>query len=187
MESSAILRRMAEKDNFRKPFWISVSVIIGTLVASSVALYFLAGSIEATASAIGAARTQTATQNAELQDLANLKQGASVAATYQAVMDKLLGSQAALLTFPTQIDSLGRAHTVSTSFSFQGSPSLAAGTIPGSIGFSLDVSGSITNVLAFMKDLESSSPVLLSSLENVSVAGDSSSYTLTAKGMVFFK
>jgi hypothetical protein len=176
-----------QNDHFKQQFWISISVIVLTIAASSVALYFLSGHINETANAIGAARAETATENAEFQDLANLKQSATVAATYQAVMDKLLASQAALITFPTQIDALGRAHSVSTSFSFQGSPVLTTPTAPGNIGFLLDISGSFTDVLDFMKDFETTSPVLLSSLGAASIAEDGSSYTLSAQGTVYFK
>ncbi len=175
------------KDNFKRKFWISISVVIGTIAASSVALYFLSIRIEEAANVIAATRTGTASQNAEFQDLANLKKNATAAATYQVVMDKLLASQEALITFPTQVDALGRADGVSTSFSFHGSPISASTSTPGNAVFSLDVSGPIDNLLSFLKDFESSAPILLSSLDTVSLTGDGSNYTLTAEGAVYFK
>ena len=176
-----------QNDHFKRRFWISVSIVIVTIMVSSLALYFLMGSIEETANAIGAARAATAGDNAEFQDLANLKKDAPTAATYQAAMDKLLASQEALITFPTQIDSLSRADAVSVSFAFQGSPTAATPSAPGSEGFTLDISGPMANILAFLKDFESNSPVLLSSLNTASLSGENANDTLRMQGMVYFK
>jgi hypothetical protein len=175
------------QDHFKRQLGISIAVIVGTVVIATVALYFLTENIEETARAIGMARAQTASENAELQDLASLEQNAGSAASYQAAMDKLLASQAALITFPAQVESLSRAHAVSTSFSFDGSPLPPATSTPGSITFSLNVSGPIAGVISFMKDFESAAPVLLSSLDAANVTGSGSSYTLTVRGTVYFK
>jgi hypothetical protein len=178
---------MTQQDNFKKHFWISMSVILFTIAASSVALYFLSVNLEQTANAIGAARAATANGNAEFQDLANLQHDAATATAYQAVMDKLLVSQEALITFPTQIDALGRSNSVSTDFSFQGAAIPSSGSSPGSAAFSLDVSGTLDNVISFMKSFESTSPILLSSLNALNLTANGSNYTLITQGTVFFK
>lgn len=176
-----------QNDRFKQRFWISATVVIFTVVVSSAILYFLSAHVGQTANAVGAERKAAASGNATLQDLANLEQDAPAAANYQAAMDKLLTSQAALIAFPTQIEAMGRTHSVSTSFSFEGSPAPATAAGPGSTGFSLDVSGPIANVIAFLEDFESASPILLSSLETMSISGDGSNYTLSAQGTVYFK
>lgn len=176
-----------EKDNFKKKFWISIATIVVTIVISSVALYFLATYVAENANAIGATRTETATDDAEFQDLANLQRDTATAQTYQAAMDKLLASQEALITFPTQIDALGREDSVSTDFSYEGTPMPGDGATPGSVTFSLDVSGPIANVISFMKDFESSAPILLASLDTVNVANNGGNYTVSAQGTAFFK
>jgi hypothetical protein len=176
-----------EHDIFKRQFSTSIIVVVVVIVVASIALYVLSSRMSDVADAIVAARELTASQAAQFQALASLKEDALVAAKYQAAMDQLLPSQSALITFPSQVESLGRADGVSTSFSFEGIPVPSGVNGPGTLSFSLDVSGTQAHILAFMKDFEASAPILLSSLDTVSITGDSANYTMTARGKVFFK
>ena len=172
---------------FKKQLWISGGVILGTIIIGSAALYVLAGNLAALSLSIASHRTIMSSQVAAVETFADLKKNASIAANYQNAIDKLLTSQDGLIAFSQQIDSLGRADGVSTNFSFQGGVLPAVANSPGSVGFTLDVTGPAARVSTFMEDFESKSPILLSQLSTANLTGDGTTYTLSAQGNVFFK
>ncbi len=102
-------------------------------------------------------------------------------------MDKLLATQDNLIMFPTEIDSVARKDGVDATFSFEGDPVLASMSTVGYVNFSLNATGPLNDITAFMKDMESSSQILLSRIDSFTVTQSGSNYVLVASGEVFFK
>jgi len=173
--------------NFKKQFWLGVGIIAGSVIVFGVAFYVLAGELQQQADAITSGRSAVANQSALINSYSNLKENASNAATYQAAMDKLLATQDNLIGFPSQVDGIARNDGVDTTFAFQGDPVPGSQNAAGHVNFKLTVTGPLSGVLAFMKDLESSAPILLAKINDFDLTQSGSGYTLAADGEVFFK
>jgi hypothetical protein len=172
---------------FKKQLWVNIAVIVGEFAVASIGLFFLAGGIASLSAAIVSRRTTVLGEANAIETFANLKENGPMAARYQAAMDQLLASQDQLITFPVQVSQLGNTDGVSTDFSFVGDPVPATASAPGNVGFTLDATGPLSNVIAFAKDFEVGSPILLSRLDTFSLTGNGSSYTFSAQGEVYFK
>ena len=72
-------------------------------------------------------------------------------------------------------------------FSFTGDPVPATQNVPGYVGFHLDAAGSLSNIMAFLKDMESSAPILLSKIDTFDLSQNGPAYALATDGRVFFK
>lgn len=174
-------------DMFKKQMMISGIIILASIIVTGVIVYFLAVRQSAMADAITIGRQAVMGQATQFGMLADLKQNAPAAAKYQAAMNELLPSQDDLITFPPQVDDLSRTDGVTSNFAFQPSITSASADAPGSVGFNLNVSGPMSNIIAFMKDFEVTAPILLSEIDSVNVTGNGSTYTLAAQGRVFFQ
>jgi hypothetical protein len=174
-------------DNFKKQLWISFAVIVGSAVIAGVALFLLAGHIDALTSQITAARQATADESAAYGMIANLKTGAASAAQYQVAMDKLLPSQDGVIAFSAQVSQLAAHDGVTSNFSFQGDATPAQAGAPGQTGFTLSATGPLENIQAFLKDLETTAPVALSRISTFDLSRNGGSYTVAAQGNVYFK
>jgi hypothetical protein len=173
--------------NFKEQVWIGGSIIIGSLVIFGVAFYVLAGDIQHAADDITKNRNLIANQSMLINSFSSLKANAAAAAVYQAAMDKVLSTQDNLIIFPTQIDGIARKDDVDVTFSFEGDPVPAVATKVGYVNFSLSATGPLSNITAFVTDMESSAQILLSKIDSFDVAQSGSGYVLSANGEVFFK
>ena len=126
-------------------------------------------------------------QSALINSYSDLKANAAVAAAYQAAMDKLLATQDNLIAFPSQIDGIARNDGVNAIFSFQSNPVPAGAKRRDMSAFKLNATGSLNGIMAFLKDMESSTPILLSKIDTFDLTQSGSSYSLSANGRVFFK
>ena len=176
-----------EQRNFKKQLWLGIGIVAGSVVVFGIAFYLVAGDIGNVATAITRSRSDIATQNAIIGSYSDLKENAGTAANYQTAMDKLLAEQDELITFPSQLDGIGRSNGVDVTFSFQGDPVLAGQNKVGYINFRLSAIGSLDNVTAFLKDVEVSVPILLSRVNSFDLTQNGPNYTLAAQGKVFFK
>jgi hypothetical protein len=179
--------KIVEQDNFKRHVWIGVGIIAGSMVVFGVAFYILAGNIQKQADAITVGRNTIANQSALINSYSNLKENAAAAAAYQAAMDKLLATQDNLIAFPSQIDGIARNDGVDMTFSFQGDPVPASLNTAGYVGFKLDVTGPLSGIIVFLKNIESSAPILLLKIDTFDLAQSGSGYALAATGRVFFK
>ena len=176
---------MKMKNNFRKQLLVDFGVILGAVVITSGAIYFLSGDLTAQADKIVADKTLTARQTAAVGTLASLKSEAPIAADYEAAMGKLLPTHDGLINFPQWLTSVGSSHHVSVSFAFQGGATPAAAAVAGSDPFSLSASGSSEDLLAFITDIETQSQAFLLSIDSLSFTNDVGGYRLSATGKVF--
>lgn len=174
-------------NRFRRELLIS-SLIVGTaVVAFGLAFYFLTNDLSSQAQKIVVDRASLAQRTILLSSLADLKRDAAEAAVYSQAMDKILVSQDQLIDFPQWISDLARIRQVSLSFSFQGDQVPPQNGSLGYINFSLDASGNLDNLGAFVEDLELQAPRFLVVLDTVDLSGGGTAYRLLSQGRVFFR
>ena len=63
----------------------------------------------------------------------------------------------------------------------------ATDNAPGTIGFTLNTSGLLSNILAFFNALEGKSQIFFSEIDSFDISKGGSGYTAVATGKVFFK
>jgi hypothetical protein len=185
--SAIIKENMMTKRGFKMQLLISASIVFGAIVVAAIALSVLSVNITTTAQTIAAARQTIVDQAVNFGTLDQLKRNASLAATYQSAMSQLLSTRDSLITFPSQVDTLSREDGVSSDFTFNENIISSTVNTPGSAGFTMDVSGPLTNIVAFLKDFEAASPIMLSQIDSATLAGNGSTYTLNVQGKVFFQ
>ncbi len=173
-------------ENFKKQVWIGIGFVLGSIVVFGAIFFVLSGIIGSQADSIMSGRANIANQSALINSYSDLKANAPTATAYEAAMNKILASQDNLIAFPSQIDGIAHNDNVADTFSFQGDPVPARATAPGYIAFKLNLTGSLSALLVFFKDMESA-PILLSSIDSFDLAQSGPSYTVSATGRVFFK
>jgi hypothetical protein len=167
--------------------WVGIGIVAGSMVVFGVASYILVGDIQKQADAITRSRNDIASQSALVNSYSNLKANATEAAADQTVMDKLLAPQDNLISFPSQIEGVARNDGITMSFSFRGDPVPAGKNMVGHVGFTLNAIGPLSGIMAFLHDIESVTPILLSKIDTFDLTQSGLSYALAATGRVFFK
>jgi hypothetical protein len=173
---------------FNRQLWISLGIIFGSIIVASITIYIFSGNITSAANKIILQRTLVEQQTDALANLAKLKADAPQAERYQVAINQLLPKQYGLVGFREWLDQRSRVHSVSANFSFQGDPTLAGDTTPGSAGFTLSVqASSISTLVSFLKDLESQAPGFLLALNTFDLTNDGSNVGLNGRGALFFQ
>lgn len=172
---------------FKKQLWISFGIIAASAVIAGIAVFILAGRVGSITDSITATRNALADQSAETGILAEMKTDAQTAAGYQNALGKLLPTQDSVISFSDQVKQLAQQNGVTVSFAFQGNTVPAAGAVPGSIGFTLNASGSLSNLRSFLEEIEVRAPVFLSEIDTLDLSPGGSGYILAAAGKVFFQ
>jgi len=175
------------KDDFNRYLWINFGILFGVIVIAVVALYLFTGDIISRSNAILADRALIARQNASLAAFAEIKNDSAEAAKYKTVMDKLLPTQSEIINFQTWLQSFEAAYGVTTNFSFTANIVPSTQTKPGTIGFSLTVQGSSSNVLSFLRDIESQAPDYLLSFDSINISQNGENTEAVASGNIFFR
>jgi hypothetical protein len=176
-----------EQKNFKEQVWTGVGIIVGSMIVFGVALYLTANDLQEQIGAVTKSRSDIADQSVLINSYSNLKENAQAAAAYQTAMDQLLATQDNLIAFPSQINGLARNNGVDLVFSFEGDPVPAGSSTVGYVDFKLNATGSLDGITAFLKDMESSTPVLLSTIDSFDLTQSGSNYIVVALGRVFFK
>ena|SRR5438105_2293623 len=175
------------KTGFARELWIGLSIIFGSMAVAAVVLYFLAGDISYKSRKIIADRILVNQQSNILGTLAALKQAAPIAATYQAAMEKLLPTQDGLIYFSQWVADIANREGVVANVNFQGTPLPSSEVLLGRAPFSLQVSGSLNNIAAFLADMESKSTGFLMQMGSFTLTAKGLSYQLDTQGNVFFR
>jgi hypothetical protein len=177
--------KMAMK--FERQLWISSSIIVGSFVVISIALYFLAGDISATANKISTDRGLIDKETGTLAALADLKQQVSQAAVYQAAMNGLLPTQDGLIGFGNWLSNAAAANGVSVNFSFGNNTVSPSATSFGAVNFSFTATGSASALDAFLTDIEEKDPGFFVTVNSFDMVNTNGSYQLTGQGTTFFR
>jgi Tfp pilus assembly protein PilO len=173
--------------SFNKNFIIGLSVIFGSVLVVGVALFFLSGMVAGSVTAILADKSKINGQSNSVADIAELRQEAVQAASYQAAMNKLLPMQDALINFNAWVSSVAAADHVAATASFQGQPSPPLAGSAGQAEFSIAATGSVQDIANFLNDIELRSLGFLVQLTSIDLVDQGSNYELTAQGQAFFQ
>jgi hypothetical protein len=178
------------KDNFKKKTWISLGIILGSIIIASAAFYYFSGDLATQANKITLERQSVSGENNALDSLALLKGDESKAEVYTAQMNQLLPDQYGIVNFNSWLVKTGASYGVSVSSAFVGSgnPSAqATAATPGTINFSLSVQGPAGSTTKFIAYLESGSTGYLLTLTSFDYTSDTSGEKVNAQGILFFR
>jgi hypothetical protein len=173
--------------NFKRQLLTSLSIIFGSIIVGVVALYYLAGTVSAEANKVATDRSLINEQADSLDVLSALKNASPQAAAYKAAMDQLLPTQDGLIGFSQWISGVAAANQVVANASFQGGIAQPVGSAPGQAKFSLEVTGSLNNIAAFLQDAESKAPGFILSIDSFNLVDQNGTYQLTGQGALFFR
>ena len=176
------------KDHFVRDFWISAGVVIGAIVAAFAGFWYILGLVNAHADAIAHYQGSVVARNASFSAISSLEKNAPAAAAYQAAISKLLPSQDGLLQFPRNLQTDAAAFNVAAQATFTGDPTPPSPGVAGFASFALNASGAESDLLAFLKNIETQAPQFLVAIDSVDLTvTSSSSAKLAANGRVFFQ
>ncbi|MBM3257133.1 MAG: hypothetical protein FJY98_02275 [Candidatus Liptonbacteria bacterium] len=174
-------------DNFKRAFWTHVGIAAGGIILLVGIIGWLASDIEAQASRVAQDRTLIRERSTSIAALAELKHRAPQATLYEQKLNAFLPTQEQLLDFPRTLDNLARVRKVALNFAFQGGQALPQGNTPGSVGFSLDVTGAYADIMGFLKDVEFEPPRFLATFDSFDLTRGGEEYRFLGQGRVFFK
>ncbi len=166
---------------------MSFSIIFGSVVIATVALYYVTGMVAASAAKISADRTTIQKQSGNLAILANLKAQEPQAETYQAAMNQLMPTEDNLIVFSQWVNTIAANHQVVATVSLQGTTGEPAGSTPGISAFSIDASGAQSDLLAFLQDMELKTPGFFVQLTSFDLIDNNPTYELKGQGQLFFR
>ncbi|HVM76738.1 MAG TPA: hypothetical protein VMU07_01135 [Candidatus Paceibacterota bacterium] len=174
--------------NFKKRFWISLSIIVAGFVAGIGGAFYLSGDIQANTAAIVAARATFQSQNNALSHFADLERDAPIAAQYMTAYGTLIPNQYALINFQTSLNAAARAYGVVTTFSFQGNlPTVPPGAI-GNAPITLNIQGTLPGIAKFMEYLESKAANSLIHIDSYGISTDQAGNgQFSGQGTIFFQ
>lgn len=178
------------KDNFARKAWISLLIILGSIIVASVVLYYFSNDIAFQASKIASERKAVNGQNSALGSLASLKSDAPKADAYAVAINQLLPDQYGIVNFSSWLDAIAKKYNVTVTLSLSGSGVPSAQptpSSPGTVDFSFTASGSTGNVTQFLKDAEMESSGFLFNLGSFDYTTEASSEKVNAQGTLFFK
>lgn len=173
---------------FKRDLLLGTGIIVGSIILFFVASNLLLGRMDALSGDIAASRILIARRAELLSSLADIKKLSSDAEVYRKKIGELLPSQDQLLVLPQVVNELAFSHNVSANFSFSGAPSLPQTGFPGSVDFSLNANGSLSDLLLFLGDIEPGAIRFLISIEGLDFSSSGSgNYNLTLNGKAFFQ
>ena len=173
--------------SFRRYLIVSITILLGSVAVCIALFLFLSNDLAVQAHAIAANRN-TVEESAQALTLGTaLARRAGEASHVLTAMNNLLPSKDALLEFPKWMSGIARGHNVVVRFSFQGDTTNPTATDPGSIGFSIDASGSHSDLSAFLEEVEAKSTSFLVTFSSLNFRKDSATYRASAHGKVFFQ
>ncbi len=165
-----------------------MAILFGGMLVITAGLYGISQDIASKASTIMTDRALIGDRSRALESLAGLKKDLPQAKRYQAAIDKILVAQDQLINFGRWLDGLARLRQVTISSAFDGTEIQPQDGALGSIGFTIDASGALPNLLDVLRDVELRSPRFLVDIIGFDLTRVSGSdYGVTAHGRVYFK
>jgi hypothetical protein len=177
-------------DNFKKKTWVSLGIIVGSIIIASLAFYYFSNDLSLQVNKIIADRQAVSGQNYDLNSLALLKSDEPEAEVYTAQMNQLLPDQYGIVNFNSWLTKTASTYGVMVSSAFSGSgnpttqPTLSSA---GTIGFSLSVQGPVGSIAPFLKYIESDSTGFLLTLTSFDYTNDLGEEKVNAQGILFFR
>jgi hypothetical protein len=174
-------------DSFKKQLWISLGIIITSIVVALIVVYLFISDISSKTSQVLLYRSGIALESANLGNAAQLKKDAAQAALYQTAIQKLLPNQDGLINFPQMVDSIARSYNLNDQVSFTNDSIAPSPSAVGSIGFSIEVDGKASDCVAFLQNIELKSDQFVIRVDNFEFSGGDAKSRLVVGGKVFFQ
>lgn len=178
------------KNTFSKRAWISLLIILGSIIIASGAFYYFSNDLATQTDKIVTERQAVSGKNNALDSLAALKNDEPKAEGYAAAMSNLMPDQYGIVNFKQWLNTIAKKYGIDVSFAFtgNGTPSTqSTPSTPGTIDFSLTLTGSVASTTQYLNDIESQSPGFLFTLKSFDYTTDSSGAKMNAQGTLFFK
>jgi type II secretory pathway pseudopilin PulG len=175
------------KDRFTKQLWIGLGIVIVSIAAAALAIFFFVGNLTTQADTIEQDRALIQKQTDSVANLASLEHAVPQAAQYQTAMDQLLPDQYGLVTFEQWFSQAGRRYNVTSAAQFLGAAASPQGTTPGTAGFSFDAEGSPADLIRFLDGINMKSAGFLISLSTFSFTNTNNSAKVMGQGIIFFR
>ena len=172
-------------DTFKRKLALDLGIILGGIILATIGLYVLSGRISTQVKKIIADRSLVAQQTAALASLADLTRDAPQAAKYEAAINKLLPDQYQLIGFSDWLAAQGQQFNVTTHFNLQSPPSASSPTSAGTAPFTADAEGSVANIVAFLKDIETQAPGYLLSVNSFDLSNNGDSSRVNIQGTLY--
>ncbi len=170
---------------FSKQLWISLGIIIASIIATTVAFYYFSGEIEARVASILRARSDITAQNMSLSLIASLKSNTPQATKYQTAINHLLPTPDNLINFPGMVDTIARSYGLNDKVVFTGDPVPAAAAVPGYAQFTLEADGADVDLRSFLRDIELKTSQFVIEVKSFNFTGSGPASRLSLIGRVF--
>jgi len=166
--------------NFKQELLKKISIAFLMLIMPIIILVFLGLDINKKAVAAKANRQNLADRSEELSLYAKLQSQATEAESYTSVLDNVLPSKDQLIDFQKNMEILATQSKVGFGFTF-GNETPSTDTEPGRMGFSMTSSGSLGDIMNFIKSMGDSRFMI--DFKSFDFAGSS----ITINGEVLFR
>lgn len=174
-------------NDFRKKLFIRLGITIGVSAILLGLLLYIAGDIKAVNASIQSVRTGLVTRSQSIGNLVDLKRDSEEARKGLSFLQNALPARESLFVFSDEVNRLAKQRNLSTVFTF-GIEVPGSATVPGKMGFTINVSGEYNSIIDFMKDLEASRYFTsVNSFELVSQGANTTGYQVVFSGDVFYK
>ncbi|GEM_PF-2002118 len=178
-------------DHFHRDVIISVSSIVLAFAVLGGILFWLGGSIGSKVAKIAEGHGILYGRTRSIEALAEFRQSAPEIKKYGEDMSILLPAQDGILDFRRWLDDTARTHRVVAHSSFEGNTVPASDAAAGSIGFSMDATGSYGDIQGFFHELEETSKQFLLTLNAMTLLrsgpGTEDAFHATAQGQMYFR
>src|SRR3989344_2386433 len=145
-------------DTFRRTFIIGASLIAGGFLIFTIFVYFVSGAITAEAEKISQNRDVIRNHSSLIEGLAKQKASSQEVKKFEQAINLILPPKDELVGLSDWLDGLSRAHNVGVSFNFSGDAVPAKDSDAGYIKFTMNASGSYSNIADFLRDVELKAP-----------------------------
>lgn len=174
--------------DFKRNFLFNVGITLGVVIIASGVIWFTAGKIQATVNEIHRVRTDEALSTTLLTYLGTLKANQERVRPHLSTVQNLLPTNSGAIALSETLRSLASRHNLeSFSFSF-GAERAATTNDPGTIAFTMNVTGTLSNLLTFMQATEFlSAYVLRVNTFDLVFRDRTSDYTLSLTGVVYIR
>lgn len=171
---------------FLKQIGISFGIIVVCIAAAAAGIYYFVNDLSTQADAIINDRAMIQQQTNSVAELATLQHDLPLATQYQSAMDQLLPDPFGLVTFGQWFSQVGQKYNVTANAELNGAPPVAGqGSTPGTAGFSFDVEGSPSDVVAFLQGASTKSSGFIFSIASFDYTYDGTNARVAGAGTLF--
>lgn len=178
---------MTTYDGYNRRLWLGMGVILVSIIAGAIALFYFSGAIASQADQIAMAKAKANNDANALANLASLEGAAPRAAQYDAAIQQLIPDQSGLISFNTWIGQVAARYQVNASVSFTGNPIPSTGNMPGSATFNMTAQGASGSIIPFLDYLTTQAPGFIVSFTSLDLTNTQTQGSLSAQGITYFR